>query len=156
MYICICVYVCVVAHVFREAFKVFVFFFFFLVFWLKNRVFQKGDGSDPLLQFFGCGGCWWMLVLDDKKGGGKKPVKQVFVCHPLLERRSKVKIRERPEVKRHHHFYTCLGDLKNGQEVITPFGARKSHVKRNVKTLSLKRFQEEVGGNLFLGKGYVT
>ena len=57
-----------------------------------------------------------MLLLDDKKGGGKKPVKQGF-CHSLLERRERVKRRERPDIKKHHHFtlFSWGGGLKNGQ-----------------------------------------
>ena len=81
---------------------------------VQNQAFQKGDGSHPLFQFFCSGGCWWMLLLDCKKGGGKKTIKQVFFCHPLLERRKGVKRRERPEVKNTTIFTLFFWALKTG------------------------------------------
>ena len=59
-----------------------------------------------------------MLMLDHKKGGGKKPYKaKFFFGHPLLERRKRVKRKERPEVKKNTIFCTVFwGALETGRK----------------------------------------
>ena len=85
-----------------------------------------------------------MLVLDDKKGGCKKTIKQGCFGHSLLERRKRVKRRERPEAKKHHYFYTVFGGLKNGKEVVPPFWAPKITFQNLLKPLFLMHFQEKL------------
>ena len=82
----------------------------------------------------------------------KKKRKQGF-CHPLLERRKRV-TEERGQVsKKHHHFYSVFGGgLKNGQEVVPPFGATKFHAWKSSKTPICKKNPGKAGGNHFFGK----
>ena len=49
-----------------------------------------------------------MLLLDNEKGMAKQIQNKVF-CHPVLERRKRVKIRERPEVKKTPPFLRFFG-----------------------------------------------
>ena len=69
------------------------------------------------------------------KKDGKKPYKGRVLCHPLLERRERVKRRERPDVQQHHNFCTFFGGLKSGQEVVPPFWAPKFHFLEICQTL---------------------
>ena len=76
-----------------------------------------------------------MLALDYKKGvATKNPTNQGVVCHPLLERRTRVKRRERPDVIiKTPPFLHCFLGLKNGQEVVPPFWAPKCHIYTSAK-----------------------
>ena len=64
-----------------------------------------------------------MLLLDHEKGGNKKTYKTSLLCHPLLERRKRVKRRERPEVKKTPPFLHCFsGASKAGRKYLHLFG----------------------------------
>ena len=85
----------------------------FLVFCFKNRLFEKGMVAIPFFNF--SSGGWWMLALDHVA----KIYKTRFCYHPLLERRKRVKRKERPEENtKKALFVHFLGGLKNGQEVV--------------------------------------
>ena len=92
----------------------------FLVFWSKNRLFRKRMVAIPFFNFL----FWWLLVdvctRVYKKGEAKKPYKtSFFFCHSPLERRKRVKRRERPEVKKDTTIFT------NGLDVVPHFWAPK-------------------------------
>ena len=91
---------------------------------VQSQAFKKGMVAIPFF-IFCCGGCWWMLLLDCEKRVGKKNYKTRFFCHPLLERRKKVKRRERPEVKKTPPFLHCfLGALKRAGSSSTFLGKK--------------------------------
>ena len=83
-----------------------------------------------------------MLVLDYTKGVAKQRTKQGFSCHPLLERRKRVKRRERPEVKK-TIFTLFYWGFQNGQEVVPPFWATNFQILKSAKTTIFCIFGEK-------------
>ena len=65
-----------------------------------------------------------MFGRDRKKRGGIKPYGTSF-CHPLLERRSRVKTRERSEVEKHHCHTLAWVALRMGRKQFHLFGPKQ-------------------------------
>ena len=107
---------------------------------VQKQAFQKGDGSHLLFQFFCCGG-WWMLVLD-YKGGWRRSCETRFICHPLLERRKRVKRRERPEVKTPPFLHIFGGPSKRTGSSSTLLGRKDSCFLNLPKPRFLRYLQE--------------
>ena len=63
----------------------------FVAFWclIQKQAFQKGTVAIPFFNYCS-GGCWWMLLLDNKKKVAKKHIEHGFFGYPLLERRKRV------------------------------------------------------------------
>ena len=121
-------------------------FCFFLVFWLKNRFLNKAMVAIPFFPFFGCGvlgRCWYWI---SRKGMAKKTYKSFFFGHPLLERRKRVKIRERPEVQKYTTILHVFGGLKSGRKQQT------CYFQKFAKTPIFKVLPGKVGAGHFLCK----